>query len=92
MLNDTMVMATAEITARRILTETAGQPAEARIQRAFQLIVSAGPTNIEQQAMQAYLQQTETRLQVAGDPEASLKALTLACHALYASSRFQYVE
>ena len=47
---------------------------------------------IEQQAMQAYLQQTETRLQVAGDPEASLKALTLACHALYASSRFQYVE
>ena len=92
MLNDAMVMATAEITARRILSETVSQPLENRIQRMFQLIVSDVATDNEQQAMLSYLQQTESRLQAAGDAEASLKALTMACHALFASSRFQYVE
>ena len=92
MLNDAMVMATAEITARRILLETTGQPMEIRIQRMFQLIVSDGANDNEQQALLSYLQQTESRLQAAGDAEASLKALAMACHALFASSRFQYVE
>ena len=92
MLNDAMVMATAEITARRILLETTGQPMEIRIQRMFQLIVSDGANDNEQQALLSYLQQTESRLQAAGDAETSLKALAMACHALFASSRFQYVE
>lgn len=92
MLNDAMVMATAEITARRILAETASQPMETRIQRMFQLIVNAGATDNEQQAMLSYLQQTESRLQAAGDAEASTKALAMACHAVFASSRFQYLE
>jgi hypothetical protein len=92
MLNDAMVMATAEITARRILSETASQPMETRIQRMFQLIVGDGANDDEQQAMLSYLQQTESRLQTAGDAEASLKALAMACHALFASSRFQYLE
>ena len=92
MLNDAMVMATAEITARRILSETASQPMETRIQRMFQLIVGDGANDDEQQAMLAYLQQTESHLQTAGDAEASLKALAMACHALFASSRFQYLE
>ena len=92
MLNDAMVMATAEITARRILSETASQPMEIRIQRMFQLIVSDGANDNQQQAMLSYLQQTESRLQAAGDAEASLKALAMACHALFASSRFQYLE
>jgi hypothetical protein len=58
----------------------------------FQLIVSDVATDNEQQAMLSYLQQTESRLQATGNAEASLKALTMACHALFASSRFQYVE
>jgi hypothetical protein len=54
--------------------------------------VSDGANDNEQQAMLSYLQQTESRLQTAGDAEASLKALAMACHALFASSRFQYLE
>lgn len=55
------------------------QPLENRIQRMFQLIVSDSATDNEQQAMLSYVQQTESRLQAAGDAEASLKALTMAC-------------
>ena len=44
MLNDSMVMAAADATARRILAETSSQPIDARIDRMYQLIVG-GPAN-----------------------------------------------
>lgn len=96
MLNDAMVMAAAEATARRIVAETASQPLEARIRRMYQLIVADVPNDHEQRAMLAFLEQTSTRLKSsagdAGQAELEMRALALACHALFASSRFQFLQ
>ncbi len=92
MLNDKLVTEAAESTARRIIHETASQPPEAQIQRLFESIVNSNPTDDERQTLWSYLRREESRLQSAGDPEPQLKALTLACHAVFASSRFQYLE
>jgi mono/diheme cytochrome c family protein len=92
MLNDAMVMAAAESTARRTIAETASQSSEAHIDRMFQLIVSSSPTDKEREALQSFLDATVSRFQSSSEPDSELKALTLACHALFASSRFQFLE
>jgi hypothetical protein len=96
MLNDAMVMAAAEATARRIVAETAAQSLEARIERMYQLIVADAPGDNERQAVQSFLEQTAARLKAspgnADNAETDVKALALACHALFASSRFQFIE
>jgi hypothetical protein len=90
MLNDTMVMNLAEGTARRVLAETSAQPPEARIDRLFQLICSRQPTTDERSSLQLFLEQKTTQLAASENPD--LKALTLVCHAVFASSRFQFLE
>jgi hypothetical protein len=92
MLNDAMVLAAAEATGRRTIRESASTAFDARIDRMFQLIVSGSPTDNEREALQAFLEQTVSRLTASGEPEPELKALTLACHAVFASSRFQFLE
>ncbi|HUQ68816.1 MAG TPA: DUF1553 domain-containing protein, partial [Planctomycetaceae bacterium] len=92
MLNDTMVMAAAAATARRAIAETASLQPEVKVDRMFQLIVGGSPTDNERKALQSFLDQTASRLKSAGDAEPELKAVTLACHALFASSRFQFLE
>jgi hypothetical protein len=93
MLNDSLVMAAAEATAKRILAETSSQPVDARIDRMYQLIVGAQPTDNERQALRSYLERESARLESsdAGD-ESDVWALVLACHATFASSRFQFLE
>jgi hypothetical protein len=92
MLNDTLVMTAAEATARRTITETASRPLDAKIDRMFQLIMSRPPTDNERQTVQAYMQRLMSSLNASGESEPELKAVTLACHALFASSRFQFLE
>jgi hypothetical protein len=98
MLNDSMVMAAAEATAKRILAETSSQPIDARIDRMYRLIVGGLPTDNERQAVRSYLERTTERLKSsAGDTvdngrEPDVRALALACHAVFASSRFQFLE
>ncbi len=92
MLNDSMVMAAAEATARRVTSETVSLTAEARVDRLFQLTVLGSPSDEERNAIQSFLQQTTSRLKSSGEPEPDLKALVLACHALFASSRFQFLD
>jgi hypothetical protein len=46
----------------------------------------------EQKALQAFLIQTETRLISEKVEEPELRALAIVCHALFASSRFQFLE
>ena len=95
MLNNAMVMAAAEATAKRILAETASQPIDARIDRMYQLIVGVQPTDNERQALRSYVEQQSARLQSSardnGD-DWDIRALALACHAVFASSRFQFLE
>lgn len=107
MLNDSMVMAAAEATAKRILAETSSPTSQsidtldARIDRMYQLTVGGLPTDNERQALRSYLEQTSARLKSsagdAGNADAKsdvsdIKALALACHAVFASSRFQFLE
>lgn len=92
MLNDPLVMASAEATARRVVAETASLPREARIERMFQLIVSGSPTEQERRTLRDFLEATGSRLTAGGDPEPEIKALALACQAVFASSRFQILE
>ena len=95
MLNDSTVMAAAAATARRIVAETASQPTEVTIDRMYQLIVGSSPTDTERQALRSYVEQISARLKSSasdrGD-ESDVKAWALACHALFASSRFQFLE
>jgi hypothetical protein len=104
MLNDSLVMAAAEATAKRILAEVSSPSIDtlgARIDRMYQLIVGTQPTDNERQALRSYLEQISARLRSATDGAvdagddldvSEVKALALACHAVFASSRFQFLE
>lgn len=92
MLNDTLVMTAAEATARRTIMELAARPLDAKVDRMFQLIMSRPPTDNERQTVQGYIQRSMSSLNASGESEPELKAVTLACHALFASSRFQFLE
>jgi hypothetical protein len=92
MLNDTLVMTAAEATARRTITELASRPLDAKVDRMFQLIMNRLPTDNERQTVQGYIQRSMSSLNASAESEPELKAVTLACHALFASSRFQFLE
>ncbi|MFN9721492.1 MAG: PSD1 and planctomycete cytochrome C domain-containing protein [Planctomycetota bacterium] len=92
MLNDTMVMAAADTTAGRVITELPDSPLEERIERMFQITLSRGASAEERRLVGGWFRSAEDRLQTGGDAESYLKALSLACHAVFASSHFQYLE
>ena len=98
MLNDTSVMDAAEATARRLLkdssvavVDTAGRM-DACLNGLFELLLSSQPTEEERQDLQAYIAATEQRLKDRGEPDAEVRAWTIVCQALFASSRFQVLE
>jgi len=92
LLNDTMVMDAAEETARRILADIASNDDDAKIDRMFKRILNATATPSERESMRIFLKQSSDRPtpDSPGNPE--LRALAIACHALFASSRFQFLE
>jgi hypothetical protein len=92
MLNDEMVMDAAKSTARRIIENAATGDYRQRIVSMFDLILNTRPTDSEVLTMERYLKQFETQFKSENKPEAELDSLALACHALFASSRFQYLE
>ena len=92
MLNDELVMDAARSTARRILSNSATAAYRERIVAMFDVILNTRPTDAEVQSIEHYLKQFETQFKSEGKPEAELDSLALACHALFASSRFQFLE
>lgn len=92
MLNDSLVMAAAESTAKRVLAELPQSPLEQQIDRMFQLCISRGPTDEERSLVARWVQSAEDQMRAAGDADHHRKAFTLTCHAVFASSRFQYLE
>ena len=92
MLNDEMVMDAAKATARRIIANSASGGIRQRIVGMFDLILNTRPTDSEEQSIERYLNQFETQFKSEGKPDAELDSLALACHALFASSRFQFLE
>lgn len=90
MLNAPLVLELAEATVRRYW-QNADSP-EARLTRLYRAVFAADPTRDEQQMILTYVGETEARLRAAGEDEASVHAWTLVCQALFADSRFQYLD
>lgn len=90
-LNDPAVMAAADATARRLLGEVPASDAH-RVDRMFKLLCSRAPDEAERAAILAYVARTEADLADAGVDRPMEGAWAVACHALFSSSRFQFLE
>jgi hypothetical protein len=92
-LNDPSVMDAATATARRLLeSEQADASPAAVVDRMFAWIASAPPTDAERESMLTFIRSMQEQLAAEGAADARLQAWSLACHALFASSRFQILE
>lgn len=91
LLNDEMVMDAAEATAKDLLAEPLADE-EARIDRMFQRILGLPPEEDEKAELLDFVQSTHARLGEDGEPEPELQAWSMACHALFSTSRFQFLE
>ena len=92
MLNDEQVMEVAERIASRIVAGApAAEPAD-WLAEAFAWIVQARPTEAEVEMLERAMRRFETLAAGDADRPASEIGLTLVCHSLLASSRFQYLE
>jgi hypothetical protein len=94
LLNDVQVMEAAELTARRVISDCPDSSPEARVVALYQLIAAGIPTELERGAAGGYLRTVRERLISEGrsEGEAEAEALARVCHAIFASSRFQYLQ
>ena len=90
MMNSPSVMESAEMTARRILKGNGA--AGDRVGRMFDLMVNAPPTREEREALLAFIAVSEKGFIAEGHPEPSVGAWSLACQAVFSSSRFQFLD
>jgi hypothetical protein len=91
-LNDETVMDAAQATAERILAECSANDLSAQIDRMFEIIFGDTPTAAERASVAAFLKQAEAEISGGIVREPAPKPLAVACHALFAASRFQFLE
>ena len=92
LLNDPMVMAAAEATAKRLLAETGECSLETRIDHLFRLITGGNPGENEQRLIRDYLTEM-ARVENPEDPSNVTPAMwARGSQAIFASSRFQYLD
>jgi mono/diheme cytochrome c family protein len=95
LLNDPHVMAAADAVADRILQESSTETIHKQTQRIFELVLARGVEDIQEDSRNTvlqFVQDTESRLSSSGISDARRQALAQACHALFASSQFQYLD
>jgi hypothetical protein len=92
MLNADLVMDAADAAARQLLNDTPDAEPAQRVQWMFERILITPPSVDEVKQVLAFVTETEQQLAAAGDEQPAVRAWAMACHALFASSRFQYVE
>ncbi|MCB1097001.1 MAG: DUF1549 domain-containing protein [Verrucomicrobiae bacterium] len=90
LLNDDMVMNAAEATAKQLLASP--ETSESRIDHMFRQILGLNPDDAERTELLDFVAKTESRLASEGDDNASLRAWSTACHALFSTSRFQFID
>jgi hypothetical protein len=90
LLNDPSVMDAAASAARQLLESDENDTAI--VERMFVAIVQAPPTEVERESMLTFIKTSEKQLAAEGAADARVQAWSLACHALFASSRFQILE
>ena len=92
MLNDPSVISAAEALARRLLAEKPSSNDADVVDRLFQLSLGAPPTVGERADLQAFVRQAKIRSVPVNGKDVNLPAWSLACQALFASSRFQTLD
>jgi len=92
MMNDQMVMDAADALARRIMTDGTLKSPNARIDRMFDLTLNAPTTDAERERFLAFVENSEKRLTDAGNAEPAIRAWSMACQAIFSSSRFQFLD
>ena len=91
-LNNDSVMAAADATARRLLAAAKTGEPEVRIDKMFERLLNVRASSDEQDELRAFIGKMQQRLTAHKDADAELHAWSMACHALFASSRFQILE
>ena len=92
LLNDTMVMDAAEATARRILAEVSSNDDDRKIDRMYDWILNSVPSDGERESVRRFFKQNSDRPTPDSPGNQELRALSIACQALFSSSRFQFLE
>jgi len=90
MSNDPMVMDLAGATVRRHWGGDSDD--ESRLLRLFDVVLNGSPTTDEKQQLLSFVRSTEARLIAEGDPEATVHAWSITCHAMFTLSRFQFLQ
>ena len=85
-------MNAAEATARRVLAGGATSDPQPLLAKMFALVLGSPPTPEEQADLLGFVARMKERYTAKGDKDAELRAWAMACHALFASSRFEIVE
>lgn len=91
-LNDDSVMDAAEAAAGRLLANAPNDDQEDLVDAMFGLVLNAQPTDEERGDVLTFVRQMRERLAASGEADADRRAWSIACHALFASSRFQTLE
>ncbi|CAN5156848.1 PSD1 and planctomycete cytochrome C domain-containing protein [soil metagenome] len=92
LLNDEMILAAADALAGRLAEDVPEGGADARIDRMFELALANPPSEDERIALRDFVAEAERRLADEGDAEPGQRAWSMACHALFSMSRFQFLE
>ncbi|MEE3373425.1 MAG: PSD1 and planctomycete cytochrome C domain-containing protein [Planctomycetota bacterium] len=92
LLNEESVMTAAAATAKRVLREAAAGGSDGVVDALYQWVFTRRPTTAERQEVLTFIEDVTPRLATQGEQDPVLQAWSLACHALFASSRFQLVE
>ncbi len=92
LLNSDFVVARAVRLARRLDRDCGADAVDARIDRAFLLVVGRGPGREEREASRRFLESQPSRYPGMAGPDARLRAWADFCQMLLASDAFLYVE
>jgi hypothetical protein len=85
-------MTAAKATARRLLAGKAAGGEASLVEQMYELVLNSKPTDEERDEILAFVNEMEKQFSEEGDAKATLNAWSSACHALFASSRFQILE
>lgn len=91
-LNDETVMDAARAAASRLLVEVQPPSDRGRVTWMFEHLVGHLPTADEEQQILAFVRATAERLRSEGVADPDRTSWATACHALFASSRFQILD
>jgi hypothetical protein len=92
LLNDASVLSAADSTARRLLARRPSADPEGLVDTLFEWVLGTPAGHEERADVLAFVRQTQNRLAADGGQDAELRAWSLACQALFASSRFQFLD